>query len=155
MGNCQAVEVAAALVEHPGGGKVERFYSPVSAHEVMTSNPGHYVALVAVASPSPGSDSGGTVAVRQQLKLLRPDDSLVLGHVYCLISFEDVLKEFVAKNRAKLGKMVKQSGGLGGGYDHTKKNKKNKDSGCSDPNSPNAKALNFSPVQEIAAAEPA
>lgn len=45
MGNCQAVEVAAAVVRHPGGAEVERFYWPVTAQQVMPLNPSNYVAL--------------------------------------------------------------------------------------------------------------
>lgn len=99
MGNCQAAEAATVVVQHPGGNKVERFYWAVSALEVMTSNPGHYVALV-ITSPA------------NQLKLLRPDDTLLIGQVYQLITFEDVLKEFAAKKSEKLGKLLKESGAL-------------------------------------------
>ncbi|XP_043707720.1 pyrroline-5-carboxylate reductase 1-like [Telopea speciosissima] len=45
MGNCQAVDTATLVIQHPSG-KVERFYWPLSASEVMRTNPGHYVALV-------------------------------------------------------------------------------------------------------------
>lgn len=45
MGNCQAAEAAAVVIQHPNN-KVQRIYSSVSAHQVMSSNPGHYVALV-------------------------------------------------------------------------------------------------------------
>ncbi|KAL7131674.1 hypothetical protein ABFS83_12G019800 [Erythranthe nasuta] len=109
MGNCQAAEAATVVIQHPAGGKVERIYWSVSANEVMNSNPGHYVALV-VASPASArrSKDSGAAAVKQQLKLLRPDDTLVLGQVYRLISFEDVLKEFAAKRCVKLGKLLKE-----------------------------------------------
>ncbi|CAI9777523.1 unnamed protein product [Fraxinus pennsylvanica] len=100
MGNCQAAEGASVVIQDPGGKKVERFYwAAVSAHEVMTSNPGHYVALV-ITSPV------------NQLKLLRPDDTLLVGKVYRLITFEDVLKEFAAKKSEKLGKLLEESGAL-------------------------------------------
>lgn len=75
MGNCQAAEAATVVIQHPGGNKLERFYWAVSASEVMNSNPGHYVALV-ITSPV------------NQLKLLRPDDTLLIGQVYRLITFE-------------------------------------------------------------------
>ncbi|KAL2504737.1 hypothetical protein Adt_20358 [Abeliophyllum distichum] len=103
MGNCQAAEAAAAVIQQPGN-KVERFYSAVSAHEIMTSNPGHYVALV-INSPENGSPV-------KQLKLQRPEDTLLIGQVYRLISFEDVLKEFAAKKSVKLGKLLKERGSL-------------------------------------------
>ncbi|EYU41379.1 hypothetical protein ABFS82_12G021600 [Erythranthe guttata] len=109
MGNCQAAEAATVVIQHPSGGKVERIYWSVSANEVMNSNPGHYVALV-IASPASARrrKENGAAAVKQQLKLLRPDDTLVLGQVYRLISFEDVLKEFAAKKCVKLGKLLKE-----------------------------------------------
>ncbi|KAM0970912.1 hypothetical protein ACFX13_019184 [Malus domestica] len=109
MGNCQAAEAATVVIQHPGANKIERIYWSVGAHEVMTSNPGHYVALV-VNSPTMKSETGAPV---KQLKLLRPDDTLLIGQVYRLISFEDVLKEFAAKKSVKLGKLLKDRGGLG------------------------------------------
>ncbi|RVX23673.1 hypothetical protein CK203_000758 [Vitis vinifera] len=108
MGNCQAAEAATVVIQHPGN-KIERIYWSVSAHEVMTSNPGHYVALV-VTSPTAKSENGTPL---KQLKLLRPDDTLLIGQVYRLVSFEDVLKEFAAKKSVKLGKLLKERGGLG------------------------------------------
>ncbi|KAB1214920.1 hypothetical protein CJ030_MR5G024512 [Morella rubra] len=107
MGNCQAAEAATVLIQHPGN-KIERVYWSVSAQEVMSSNPGHYVALV-VTCPTTKSDNGTPL---KQHKLLRPDDTLLIGHVYRLISFEDVLKEFAAKKCVKLGKLLER-GGLG------------------------------------------
>lgn len=115
MGNCQAAEAATVVIQHPGK-KIERIYWSVSANEVMTSNPGHYVALV-VTSPTLKSENGTPL---KQLKLLRPDDTLLIGHVYRLISFEDVLKEFAAKKCVKLGKLL-EKGGLGPGVETKKK----------------------------------
>ncbi|KAI9390856.1 hypothetical protein POPTR_007G005600v4 [Populus trichocarpa] len=109
MGNCQAAEAATVVIQHPGN-KIERIYWSVSAHEIMNSNPGHYVALV-VTSPTTRTENGLPL---KQLKLLRPDDTLLIGHVYRLVSFEDVLKEFAAKKCVKLGKLLKESRGLGG-----------------------------------------
>lgn len=130
MGNCQAAEAATVVIQHPGN-KIERIYWSVSAQEIMTSNPGHYVALV-VTSPTLKSENGTPL---KQLKLLRPDDTLLIGHVYRLISFEDVLKEFAAKKCVKLGKLLER-GGLGLGAELRKKG-----SGCSNPN-PNPKSDN-------------
>ncbi|CAI9111258.1 OLC1v1011436C2 [Oldenlandia corymbosa var. corymbosa] len=115
MGNCQAAEAATVVIQHPGN-KVERFYWSVSANEVMSSNPGHYVALI-INSPTARSENGQPV---RQLKLLRPDDTLLMGQVYRLVSFEDVLKEFAAKKSVKLGRLLKESGGLV--LDSSKKN---------------------------------
>lgn len=97
------------ILHHPANNKVERIYWSVSAHEIMTSNPGHYVALV-VTSPTLKTENGAPV---KQLKLLRPDDTLHIGQVYRLISFEDVLKEFAAKKSVKLGRLLRDRCGLG------------------------------------------
>ncbi|GAB4849107.1 hypothetical protein Ancab_003915 [Ancistrocladus abbreviatus] len=105
MGNCQAAETATVLIQHPDN-KVERIYWSVSAQEVMSSNPGYYVAVV-VSSPTAKSENGEPL---KQLKLLRPDDTLLIGHVYRLICFEDVLKEFAEKKCVRLGKMIKEKG---------------------------------------------
>ncbi|XP_019194965.1 PREDICTED: uncharacterized protein LOC109188794 [Ipomoea nil] len=108
MGNCQAAEAATVVIQHPGN-KVERIYWSISAHDVMSSNPGHYVALV-ISSPTDRTENGAPV---KQLKLLRPADTLLIGQVYRLVSFEDVLKEFAAKKCVKLGKLLKESARLG------------------------------------------
>ncbi|KAG8373841.1 hypothetical protein BUALT_Bualt11G0067200 [Buddleja alternifolia] len=104
MGNCQAAEAATVVIQHSGGKKVDRIYRSVSANQIMNSNPGHYVAQL-LTSPE-------NSAPAKQLKLLRPDDTLVIGQVYRLISFEDVLKEFAAKKSVKLGKLLKERGTL-------------------------------------------
>ncbi|KAF0928327.1 hypothetical protein E2562_003152 [Oryza meyeriana var. granulata] len=133
MGNCQAADAAAVVIQHPssgGGGRVERAYGAVSAAAVMAANPGHYVAaVVPVAAPAARTTAP---AVRRRLKLLRPDDTLVLGGVYRLVSFEgysfymllallrcrhgsmamifsscaraDVLKQFVSKRNATVSR---------------------------------------------------
>ncbi|KAL0332352.1 UNVERIFIED_CONTAM: hypothetical protein Scaly_2136700 [Sesamum calycinum] len=93
MGNCQAAEAATVVIHHPGGNKVERIYWSVSANEVMRSNPGHYVAMV-IASPAARTENGTPV---KQLKLLRPDDTLLLG-------------QKAAKKCVKLGKLLKERG---------------------------------------------
>lgn len=124
MGNCQAAEAATVILHHPANNKIERIYWSVSAHEIMTSNPGHYVALV-VTSPNLKTENGAPV---KQLKLLRPDDTLLIGQVYRLISFEDVLKEFAAKKSVKLGRLLRDRGGLG-------LELKKKDLGAPNPNS--------------------
>ncbi|KAJ8765511.1 hypothetical protein K2173_014633 [Erythroxylum novogranatense] len=122
MGNCQAAEAATVVIQHPGN-KIERIYWSVSAQEIMNSNPGHYVALV-VTSPNMRTENGTPL---KQLKLLRPDDTLLIGQVYRLVSFEDVMKEFTAKKCVKLGKLLKNSGWFG-------MEMKREDSVGSDPN---------------------
>ncbi|GMI68016.1 hypothetical protein like AT5G67620 [Hibiscus trionum] len=117
MGNCQAAEAATVVIQHPGN-KIQRIYWSVSANEIMGSNPGHYVALL-VTSPTLKNENGTPV---KQLKLLKPDDTLLIGHVYRLVSFEDVLKEFAAKKCVKLGKLLKENGGLGLGMELKRRN---------------------------------
>ncbi|KAJ8439720.1 hypothetical protein Cgig2_009544 [Carnegiea gigantea] len=133
MGNCQAAEAATVVIQHPtengngngnGQGRVDRIYYSVSANEVMSSNPGYYVAVVL---DSPAQPNGPPT--RHQLKLLKPDDTLHIGRVYRLISFEgglanprsycsNVLKEFTAKKSVKLGKLLKESGVIGDDRTH-------------------------------------
>ncbi|OMP01805.1 hypothetical protein COLO4_11590 [Corchorus olitorius] len=130
MGNCQAAEAATVVIQHPGN-KIERIYWSVSANEIMNTNPGHYVALV-VTSPTLKNENGLPL---KQLKLLKPDDTLLIGHVYRLISFEDVLKEFAAKKCGKLGKLLKERGGLGLGMEMKRKDLNPKLNSKSDQNS--------------------
>nr|XP_027192341.1 uncharacterized protein LOC101503782 isoform X2 [Cicer arietinum] len=118
MGNCQAAEAATVVIHHPGN-KIERIYWSVSAHQVMNSNPGHYVALI-VSSPTLKSENGAPL---KHHKLLRPDDTLLIGHVYRLISFEDVLKEFASKKCGKLGKLLKERGNHGVQMNHRNSSK--------------------------------
>ncbi|XP_075475427.1 uncharacterized protein LOC142506123 isoform X1 [Primulina tabacum] len=111
MGNCQAAEAATTVViQHPGNDKVERIYSPVCANQVMNSNPGHYVALI---RENVGVPPG------RQLKLLRPDDILLLGQVYRLVSFEDVLKGFAAKKCVEVRKTLQEGGAFNAGQKKT------------------------------------
>ncbi|KAK9129706.1 hypothetical protein Sjap_010193 [Stephania japonica] len=105
MGNCQAAEAATVVIVHPGS-KIERIYWSVSANQIMASNPGHYVALVVTSQTLKAED--GTPL--KQLKLLRPDDTMHIGQVYRLVSFEEVLKEFAAKKSVKLGRLLKEKG---------------------------------------------
>ncbi|KAF8081993.1 hypothetical protein N665_0853s0006 [Sinapis alba] len=132
MGNCQAAEAATVLIHHPAENKVERIYWSVTASDVMKSNPGHYVAVV-VTSPTLRNEKGRPL---KQLKLLRPDDTLLIGHVYRLVSFEEVLNEFATKKCVKLGKLLKEGGGLE--LNKTKKKHRKKtdqDNGRVNPNS--------------------
>ena len=106
MGNCQAIDAATLVIQHPSG-KVEKLYWAVSASEIMKTNPGHYVALLISTTLCPtkpnendknstiinnnndrGTGTGtGTGTVRlTRIKLLRPTDTLVLGQVYRLIT---------------------------------------------------------------------
>ncbi|GMI67314.1 hypothetical protein like AT1G60010 [Hibiscus trionum] len=119
MGNCQATDAATLVLQHPCG-KVERFYWPVTAREVMKMNPGHYVALLISTTlyhhshpnPNPSNNGKGVTGnttnanpVRlTRIKLLRSTDTLLLGHVYRLITTQEVTKGLHAKKHAKMKK---------------------------------------------------
>ncbi|RLN33213.1 hypothetical protein C2845_PM03G33580 [Panicum miliaceum] len=121
MGNCQAAEAAAVVIQHPGG-KVERLYWSTTAAVVMRSNPGHYVALVILrvaadkAAAAPGDAAaaaaatatgagagggGGGGAKITRVKLLKPKDTLLLGQVYRLITAQEVTKALRARKNEK------------------------------------------------------
>ena len=101
MGNCQAIDAATLVVQHPNG-KVDQMYWPVPASEIMKINPGYYVALLITTTICHTStkqglnnnnnkgDGRNTLRITR-VKLLRPTDSLVLGHVYRLISSQGLL----------------------------------------------------------------
>ncbi|CAL4998786.1 unnamed protein product [Urochloa decumbens] len=99
MGNCQAAEAAAVVIQHPGG-KVERLYGAATAGEVMRSNPGHYVALVVLRVSGVGGGGGGGVKITK-VKLLKPKDALLLGQVYRLITSQEVAKAIQARRQDK------------------------------------------------------
>ncbi|CAN8264180.1 unnamed protein product [Cochlearia groenlandica] len=105
MGNCQAAEAATVMIHHPAENKVERIYRSVTASEVMRWNPGHYVAVV-VTSSKMRNEKGSPL---KQLKLVRPDDTLHIGHLYRLVSFQDVLNDFATK---KCVNLLKEGEGL-------------------------------------------
>ncbi|XP_037482008.1 uncharacterized protein LOC119360496 [Triticum dicoccoides] len=92
MGNCQAADAAAVVIQHPGDGKVERLHWPATAADVMRRNPGHYVALVVLHQVSGGGVGvnpavpGEGSARITKVKLLKPRDTLHLGQVYRLIT---------------------------------------------------------------------
>lgn len=98
MGNCQAVDAAALVVQHPGG-KIERRYSPVTASEVMKSNPGHYVCLI-IPLPVAGDENSGNRL--STVKLLKPTETLVLGRAYRLLTTQEVGKVLRDKKHKKM-----------------------------------------------------
>ncbi|XP_061338637.1 uncharacterized protein LOC133285437 [Gastrolobium bilobum] len=117
MGNCQAIDTATLVIQQPKG-KVERLYWPVSAREVMKTNPGHYVALLISTTlctskdneNSPNKSDNNTNPVRlTRIKLLKPTDTLVLGQVYRLISAQEVMKGLWAKKQAKMKRNLSES----------------------------------------------
>ncbi|KAK4373207.1 hypothetical protein RND71_008591 [Anisodus tanguticus] len=98
MGNCQAVDAAALVIQHPNG-KIDRMYWAVSASEVMKMNPGHYVTLI-ITFPV----SGDKTVRFTRVKLLRPSDTLVLGRAYRLVTTQEVMKVLRAKKHGRLKK---------------------------------------------------
>lgn len=87
MGNCQAVDAAALVIQHPCG-KLERMYWAITASEVMKTNPGHYVSLIIplpLSDPQQNPDDTRTVRFTR-VKLLRPTDTLLLGRAYRLLT---------------------------------------------------------------------
>ncbi|KAK7411145.1 hypothetical protein VNO78_02577 [Psophocarpus tetragonolobus] len=119
MGNCQAIDAATLVIQHPNG-KVDKFYAPLSATHVMKTNPGHYVALLISTTLCPTKDienvnfhnktHNTTNQVRlTRIKLLKPTDSLVLGQVYRLITTQEVMKGMREKQKAKMRQNVSES----------------------------------------------
>ncbi|XP_054807797.1 uncharacterized protein LOC129310015 [Prosopis cineraria] len=110
MGNCQAIDTATLVIQHPNG-KVERMYSSVSASQVMKANPGHHVAIL-ISSTSCASQHHRHPHHHLRLtriKLLKPSDSLLLGHVYRLITSQEVMRGLWAKKQAKMKKILSES----------------------------------------------
>ncbi|XAR50146.1 hypothetical protein NMG60_11004399 [Bertholletia excelsa] len=115
MGNCQAIDNATLVIQHPSG-REDRLYWPVSASDIMKTNPGHYVALLLTTTTTtlPPSASaaaaGNTNSVRiTRIKLLRPTDTLVLGQVYRLVTSQEVMKGLRAKKYAQMKKKESES----------------------------------------------
>ncbi|KAJ1389906.1 hypothetical protein SESBI_37913 [Sesbania bispinosa] len=104
MGNCQAVDAAVLVIQHPCG-KIERLFWPVTASEVMRTNPGHYVSLI-IPLPVPSQEQNQEQKTVRftRVKLLRPNETLNLGHAYRLITTQEVMKVLKAKKHAKTRK---------------------------------------------------
>ncbi|CAN1852717.1 hypothetical protein LINPERHAP1_LOCUS40736 [Linum perenne] len=102
MGNCQAIDAAALVIQHPCG-KIERLYWQVTASEIMRLNPGHYVSLIIPLSPGDLTTPAPAVQFTR-VKLLRPTDTLALGHAYRLVTTQEVVKVLRAKKSAKMKK---------------------------------------------------
>ncbi|CAL9095688.1 unnamed protein product [Musa textilis] len=102
MGNCQAPE--AVVIQHPGG-REEQLYWPMSAADVMKSNPGYHVALVTLCVSEQRGDGGGGGVVRlTRVRLLKPKDVLLLGQVYRLVTSQEVTLALRARTQEKLNK---------------------------------------------------
>ncbi|KZV33838.1 hypothetical protein F511_26820 [Dorcoceras hygrometricum] len=111
MGNCQATDTVTLVIQHPNG-KENRLFKPIVATEIMKINPGHYVALLLTTTYYPSASAaavGNKDSVKKnnvplrvtRIKLLRPTDTLALGHVYRLVTTEEVTKGLGAKKLAK------------------------------------------------------
>ncbi|KAI8527151.1 hypothetical protein RHMOL_Rhmol12G0053500 [Rhododendron molle] len=93
MGNCQTVDAAALVIQHPNG-QTERKYWTVSASEVMKLNPGHYVSLIIPLPEASNEEKTTEQTVKfTRVKLLRPSDTLVLGRAYRLVTSQDPEKQ--------------------------------------------------------------
>ncbi|CAA2983648.1 uncharacterized protein LOC111368129 [Olea europaea var. sylvestris] len=117
MGNCQAIDNASLVIQHPNG-RVDKLYCQVSAKEIMKMNPGHYVALLLTTTLYSSSSASAAAATKNRslvennnipvritrIKLLRSADNLVLGHVYRLVTAQEVMKGLWAKKHAKMKK---------------------------------------------------
>lgn len=95
MGNCQAIDSATLAIQHPNG-REDKLFWPVAASEIMKMKPGHYVALLltttlysstaAAAKNATSVNTNNTPLRITRIKLLRPTDTLALGHVYRLVT---------------------------------------------------------------------
>ncbi|KAK9104647.1 hypothetical protein Scep_021491 [Stephania cephalantha] len=110
MGNCQAIDAASMVLQHPNG-RAERLYWPVTASEVMKMHPGHYVALIiTICIPDEEEKQQQSNSVRvTRVKLLKPTDILVLGQAYRLITSQEVMKGLWAKKYGKTKKKESES----------------------------------------------
>ena len=78
MGNCQAAEAAAVVIQHPSG-KVERLYGAATTAEVMRGNPGHYVALVVLRVSGAGGGKQDAAAFVDYSSVLDVSENLGYG----------------------------------------------------------------------------
>lgn len=109
MGNCQAIDAAALVIQHPSG-RIERLYWPVTASEVMRTNPGHYVSLIIPLPAASGEENQEQKTVQfTRVKLLRSSDTLALGHAYRLVPTQEVMKVLKAKRYAKMKRQQAES----------------------------------------------
>ncbi|XVE75097.1 hypothetical protein DITRI_Ditri12bG0069500 [Diplodiscus trichospermus] len=108
MGNCQAIDAAALVIQHPCG-RIERLYWPTPASEVMRMNPGHYVSLIIPLPLSEDANQDDKTVHFTRVKLLRPSDTLALGHAYRLITSQEVMQVLRAKKYAKMKRQQLES----------------------------------------------
>ncbi|KZV39687.1 hypothetical protein F511_22712 [Dorcoceras hygrometricum] len=119
MGNCQAIDNASLIIQHPSG-RVHHLFSPATAGEIMKMNPGHYVALLLTTtlySSAAAAEKDYASRVKNssvplrvtRIKLLRATDTLALGHVYRLVTAQEVMKGLGEKKLEKMKQDQKQS----------------------------------------------
>lgn len=108
MGNCQAIDAVALVIQHPDG-RIERLYWSVTASEVMRMNPGHYVSLIIPLPTDVGEgdndDKNGEDRDKvrfTRVKLLRPSETLTLGHAYRLITSQGIPRCSLVQHMYKL-----------------------------------------------------
>ncbi|KAJ3673157.1 hypothetical protein LUZ60_006531 [Juncus effusus] len=104
MGNCQVAIAPMTEIQHPEG-QTERIYWPIRACHIMDTNPGHYVAVVITRYTTDKNTSKNGV---KYLKLLCPNDNLLLRNTYRLVTFEEVLREFKSKCRVRLSQLLRK-----------------------------------------------
>lgn len=64
----------------------------MTANEVMKANPNHCVAMIITSSLADGEKNAANGGVRvTRVKLLKPADTLILGHAYRLIDSQGLL----------------------------------------------------------------
>lgn len=88
MGNCQAIDNASIAIQHPSG-RVDKLYSSVPASQIIKLNPSHCVALLLTTTTTAAATTGEPLRITR-IKLLRPTDTLLLGHTYRLISAQGI-----------------------------------------------------------------
>ncbi|CAN8242399.1 unnamed protein product [Cochlearia groenlandica] len=66
MGNCQVVDAAVLVLQHPDR-KIDRYYGPVSVAEIMHMYPSHYISLII---PLPGTNNIPGLR-RRSMKMIR------------------------------------------------------------------------------------
>ncbi|XP_073127025.1 uncharacterized protein [Henckelia pumila] len=128
MGNCQAIDNATLVIQHPSG-KADHLFKPVTVGEVMKMNPGHYVALLLATTLYSSASAAAAAAEKDyasrvsnsdvplrvtRIKLLRPADTMVLGHVYRLVTAQEVMKGLGAKKLAKMKQEQQQKQKIAG-----------------------------------------
>ncbi|PKU77340.1 uncharacterized protein LOC110108272 [Dendrobium catenatum] len=106
MGNCQANDAAAVVIQHSDG-HAERLYWPTTADAVMRNHPDHYVAHITPSGAgrklSASADVGSIIRFAK-IRLLKHKEMLLIGQVYRLMTSEEVTKELRARKHERIRK---------------------------------------------------